>query len=209
MNKKKQKKELERLLNLDYTDYSNILLEYLKDTNDPAIIDNLLSIGSKDAILILQNFHRSNNRGYFNSQWLGYLEKELVKIQNWEVCYDLMFDDSSPYKNTAKSIILNHPNWKFVIKNFPKDFMEKFEQHRYPSNFINESQKKVWKFTLSYISKEEIKNLIVKLEEKIKKIDEDKDYYLTHQIYGDDSNYDWNKAKSPIREWVEYLKNLL
>jgi hypothetical protein len=87
--------------------------------------------------------------------------------------------------------------------------MEKFEQHRYPSNFINESQKKVWKFTLSYISKEEIKNLIVKLEEKIKKIDEDKDYYLTHQIYGDDSNYDWNKAKSPIREWVEYLKNLL
>ncbi len=201
---KTRKKEINKLIKKGDLESVRVLFQLCNLERDTQIIDALVKINNSDSLEALRGIYQRACRYNYGITWNELIETVMIDLRDYHTCLDIMFDGTSKYKDRAREIVLNHPNLKQTIKRYSHSLTLSFNG-KYPSENITERDK----FMLSRQHQEDIKNLIALLEQQIDNINEDQAYYTEYQPFGDDSNYDWYKAKAPRNKWLRYLRTLL
>jgi rubrerythrin len=187
------------------------LSEYVKSSYDPAGIEALISIGSEGAINALKELCLLQYRaGSVSYTWaLNTIDQTMVRLGDYECCKRIMLDLRSPHRPVAEEIVVKNPRWREDKDLLLEGLLERIEG-------LSPKELSLLEYYLAkYFSIDkmdeitnEIDKMIHALEKRIEDVNRDQEYYLREQIPGDDSNYDWNKARESLNERIEYLKNL-
>ncbi|WP_309493139.1 HEAT repeat domain-containing protein [Candidatus Hecatella orcuttiae] len=197
------------------------LLEYAKFSHTPVSVEALANIGGEDAVQALRELYY-RDRYHKNRPWLTHVERALVKLEDYGTCRDIMLSSGSPNSRSAAEVVIKDSRWrkdKEVILKFlatiyvpPVVAFEKLLEEMDPD--VRRDKELILSlikthgyasFLEKYISVEE---MIAAVKHGIEQINRDQEYYLREQPFGAPENYDWEKARKPLYDWLERLERI-
>lgn len=209
-NPKERAKEIKKLRKKGDIESIKALYELANRVKDPLCIEALLKINNPDplngSLVGLRRIYFWAKQWDKGTTWKDLIEKAFIDLRDYYVCSKIMFDETSNYKDNVelREFVENHPEFAKIIEGYPSYFRRPFA-NKYPPYHISEMDR----YMLPRQSQETIKKLIAYVEKEIEEINKDQDYYMEYQPFGDETNYDWDKAREPREKYLKYLRTYL